>query len=94
MTSRARTREPWPVRMAEAGLVPEAAVRWGIRLLCRKRLRDLEASRAEGALERLVEELRREPIAPDPEAANRQRSWPLIIRAWDSGIKPCFIWNG
>lgn len=72
MSRAARSVEPWPVRVAEAGLVPEAALRWGIRLLVGRRLRTLGRAWGEGALQRLVAELAEEPIAPDPEAANRQ----------------------
>lgn len=72
MTPAARSTEPWPVRLAEAGLVPEAAVRFGIRFLVGRRLRSRRRDWEDGSLERLVAELGEEPIAPDPEAANRQ----------------------
>lgn len=65
-------REPVAIRLAEAGLLPEAAIRWGIRRLVGHRLRTLRREWSEDSLERIVEDLGRQPIAPDPEAANRQ----------------------
>lgn len=68
----AAPREPIAIRLAEAGLVPEAAIRWGIRRLVGSRLRSLRRRWSDGSLERMVEELGRQAIAPEPESANRQ----------------------
>lgn len=59
--------------LAEKGLLPDAAIRAGIRRMLDDRLRD-EARRAAlpGASERFVEELRSSPIALHTGAANEQ----------------------
>jgi cyclopropane-fatty-acyl-phospholipid synthase len=63
------------IELAEKGLIPDALVRAGIRRLCAERLR---AERRSGpaeraaAVETLVEELSRGPIALVPEKANEQ----------------------
>lgn len=56
-----------PFTLAERGLVPEPLVRWGIRRLLARRLRDIE--RPDPAL---VTELSQGPIALVPDAANLQ----------------------
>lgn len=53
---------------AEAGLLPDAVVRWGIRRMLGRRLRD-SRRRDAGAF---LAELRRSPIALAPERANQQ----------------------
>jgi cyclopropane-fatty-acyl-phospholipid synthase len=57
----------------ERGLLPDAAVRWGIRRLCSQRLA-LEASRrvSGGDVAAFAEALERSPVAPVPEKANEQ----------------------
>lgn len=62
------------IALAEAGLVPDAWVRWGIRRMLAQRLRELDRP-AEAAQEQqwaFLEELRRGPLALDPERANQQ----------------------
>ncbi len=54
---------------AERGALPDAAIRFGIRRLCAARLRQ-EAARA--GFNRLAASPRVAPVAPVPEAANRQ----------------------
>jgi cyclopropane-fatty-acyl-phospholipid synthase len=61
--------------LAERGLLPDSLVRWGIRRLCARRLREERAGGPEAQEERLaerLEQLRRSPIALHPEAANAQ----------------------
>jgi cyclopropane-fatty-acyl-phospholipid synthase len=63
------------IRLAEAGLVPDALVRAGIRRLLRRRLAELAPSGCEAearAAERSRAERRRGPVAPVPELANAQ----------------------
>ena len=59
------------IRLAEAGWLPDSAVRAGIRRLLRRRLRD-EAEHQDARRRALLDELRRGPIAPRPELANAQ----------------------
>jgi cyclopropane-fatty-acyl-phospholipid synthase len=59
----------------ERGRVPDVAVRWGIRQLCRERLKEEGRRYAAGAREALgafLAEMRSGPIAPVPEKANEQ----------------------
>jgi cyclopropane-fatty-acyl-phospholipid synthase len=59
----------------EQGYMPDAAVRRGIRRLCEQRRKDIRASDAEAAAERIeafVRAMDRSPIALVPEAANAQ----------------------
>ena len=63
------------IELAEAGSVPDFAIRLGIRHMLRRRLRELEARDAESAQEHLsvfLDELRRGPIALVPDLANQQ----------------------
>ena len=61
--------------LAERGLAPLPALRWGIRRLLRQRLQE-ERSRATGgpeaAVQRWLDAMREGPIAPVPEVANEQ----------------------
>jgi len=60
---------------AEAGTAPDAAIRFGIRRLCRQRLAEIEATdceRGAAALERFVAAMRTAPVAPIPQRANEQ----------------------
>jgi cyclopropane-fatty-acyl-phospholipid synthase len=60
---------------AEAGAAPDAAIRFGIRRLCRQRLVEIDAAECERsaeALERFVAEMRLAPVAPVPQRANDQ----------------------
>lgn len=59
------------VELAEAGRLPDAVVRLGIRQLIRRRLREENARAAEGYRD-LLEELRDAPIALAADAANEQ----------------------
>tara|TARA_Y100001968_G_scaffold326887_1_gene370832 strand:+ start:2672 stop:3712 length:1041 start_codon:yes stop_codon:yes gene_type:complete len=60
---------------AEAGLVPDFLIRAGIRILCKKRLRQCESNNCEKAAESIasyLEEADNAPIALLPEKANEQ----------------------
>lgn len=62
-------------RWTEMGLVPDAAIRAGIRRLLLKRLSEIHASDIEtalAALSRFIEEMDASVIAPVPELANEQ----------------------
>ncbi len=63
------------IRAAERGRIPDIALRWGIRQLCRQRLRQDVPDDVE-ARQRLVEAfahaMAQSPIAPVPELANEQ----------------------
>jgi cyclopropane-fatty-acyl-phospholipid synthase len=61
--------------LAERGLVPDLLVRFGIRRLCARRLREARAGGLEAQEERLaayLAQLRRDPVALHPESANAQ----------------------
>jgi cyclopropane-fatty-acyl-phospholipid synthase len=63
------------IDLAEAGAAPDAAIRFGIRRLCRQRLEEIEAhdcERSAEGLERFVAEMRLAPVAPVPQRANDQ----------------------
>jgi cyclopropane-fatty-acyl-phospholipid synthase len=63
------------VRLAESGRAPDAALRWGIRRLCEKRLRDEVVAAPEEQrrrVEAFVEGMRAAPIALVPDKANEQ----------------------
>jgi cyclopropane-fatty-acyl-phospholipid synthase len=60
---------------AEAGTAPDAAIRFGIRRLCRQRLLELKSADCEhsaATLERFVAGMRVAPVAPLPQQANEQ----------------------
>lgn len=91
MSSEALTRpEPWPIRLAESGWIPDGLVRLAIRRLCAGRLA-LERGRDEEADWRRFEEriamLRRSAIALHPEAANRQH-YELPARFFELCLGP------
>ena len=62
----------WDVamEMAERAIVPDAAIRFGIRRLCAQRL-DKERARTSSAAD-FAERMRQGPVAPVPEKANEQ----------------------
>jgi len=63
------------IELCERGWIPDALTRHGIRRLCAQRLREEGATDPDIAgqrFERLLEELRRSPIAIETEAANEQ----------------------
>ena len=63
------------IQLAERGLVPEFAIRWGIRRLLRDRIREEEARISSGrdlALQNWVEEMRTSQVALHTDAANEQ----------------------
>ena len=63
------------IRLAEAGLLPDALLRRGIRSLCRRRLREETAGGPEAARRRreaFVASMAGAPVAPVPEKANEQ----------------------
>jgi len=71
MASAAHTILEW----TERGLVPDSAIRAGIRRLCRQRLRDIGAHDPDVAaarLEAFVAAMNDAPVAPVPERANEQ----------------------
>jgi cyclopropane-fatty-acyl-phospholipid synthase len=55
------------IDLAERGLVPDALIRAGIRRLCERRLRDVDAD-----VDRFARDMRAGPVAPVPDAANDQ----------------------
>jgi cyclopropane-fatty-acyl-phospholipid synthase len=66
---------PGLLTLAERGLLPDALVRFGIRRLCARRLREERTGTLEtqaDRFERRIEELRQSPIAMHTEAANAQ----------------------
>ena len=68
-------REPWPIALAERGLVPDFALRAAIRRLCAARLRSERADGIEAIAEREARRLavlRGGAIALEVDAANRQ----------------------
>ena len=63
------------LNQAEQGLVPDVAIRWGIRQLLKQRLQEIRSGDAAAAARRemrFIEEMRRAPIAVVPEKANDQ----------------------
>ncbi|MCB1019525.1 MAG: class I SAM-dependent methyltransferase [Acidobacteria bacterium] len=58
------------MELAERGIAPDAAIRFGIRQLCGQRLRE-EGSRGESTA-KFAERMRLGPVAPVPEKANEQ----------------------
>ena len=63
------------IELCERGLVPDALTRYGIRRLCAQRLREEgrdEPAQAQARFARLLDELRRSPIAIETQAANAQ----------------------
>lgn len=63
------------MNLAEEGLLPDAALRWGIRQLLAQRLQEIRSGDARtAALQEMqfVDEMRRAPIAVAPEKANDQ----------------------
>ncbi|NIK39546.1 cyclopropane-fatty-acyl-phospholipid synthase [Xanthomonas arboricola] len=62
-------------RLAESGVLPDAALRYGIRRLCAQRLRDERTGGADASGERqraFIDSLRASAIAIETDAANRQ----------------------
>src|SRR5688572_3831867 len=63
------------IDLCERGLVPDSLTRYGIRRLCARRLEQEGCGRptlAQARFDRLMEELRRSPIAIETAAANAQ----------------------
>ena len=63
------------IEMADRGLMPDRLIRWGIRLLDRKRLADEERgaeAKQREAIERFIEHMHASPIALHTQAANAQ----------------------
>ena len=63
------------IDLMERGLLPDSLVRFGIRRLCRQRLRDEDRGSPEAntaAKKAFVETLRNEPVAVHTDAANEQ----------------------
>lgn len=63
------------IQLAEKGLLPDVLIRYGIRRLCRQRLREERASDVEKYSSRKnkqIKQLRESPIAIETDAANRQ----------------------
>jgi cyclopropane-fatty-acyl-phospholipid synthase len=68
-------RDGLAIRLAEAGLVPDALIRSGIRRLCRLRLAEETAGGPEATRRRqdaFIDSMERSPVAPVPEKANEQ----------------------
>ncbi|ALS94262.1 SAM-dependent methyltransferase [Xanthomonas oryzae] len=67
--------EAFVTRLAESGVLPDAALRYGIRRLCAQRLRDERGNDADANGERqraFIDSLRASAIAIETDAANRQ----------------------
>lgn len=63
------------IRMTEQGKLPDSLVRFGIRRLCRQRLRDEHCDtphKQQQRFQAMIEELRQSPIAIETDAANEQ----------------------
>jgi cyclopropane-fatty-acyl-phospholipid synthase len=60
------------MQMAERGLLPDGAIRAGIRRLCRQRDASLDPSSAAAARDRFIEDMRSRTLAEVPELANEQ----------------------
>lgn len=66
---------PLALNLAERGLLPDAAIRWGIRQLLQQRLRDIRSEDTDASARqetRFIEAMRGAPIAVLPEKANDQ----------------------
>ena len=70
----------WYDPLLENGLLPDIAVRAGIRGQLRARLRAQRSSSSQGALEKFVEELRRGPIATHTAATGMPL--PMALNDW------------
>ncbi len=67
--------EPWPIRLAESGWLPDWLLRLAIRRLCAGRLaleRGSDGERDWRRFEERIRMLRQAPVALHPDAANRQ----------------------
>lgn len=65
----------WMISLAERGKLPDSLMRYGIRKLCRQRLKDEYINDPEVQQQRfqsMIEELRQSPIAIETDAANEQ----------------------
>ena len=65
----------WAIGFAEKGLVPDGAIRAGIRRLCRQRLEEIEANDLQAssdAKNAFVAAMEQAEVAPVPELANEQ----------------------
>ena len=63
------------IKLAEQGKLPDSLVRYGIRRLCKQRLKDElidQPERQQQRFQALIEELRQSPIAIETDAANEQ----------------------
>lgn len=63
------------IKAMEAGVLPDAAVRFGIRQLCKKRLEEIQSGSIasdEANRQRYIEELRKLPLAVNTRDANEQ----------------------
>lgn len=59
----------------EQGYLPDSVIRWGIRRLCKQRLTQLRQDTSEKEqeqLNRFIEDMNSQPVAPVPEKANEQ----------------------
>jgi cyclopropane-fatty-acyl-phospholipid synthase len=66
-----QTQSSWYEGLLDSGMVPDQAIRAGIRRLCAARLREERASNGENK-KRLIEQMRQGPIAIATDAANQQ----------------------
>jgi cyclopropane-fatty-acyl-phospholipid synthase len=74
-TSAPPGRDGLGIRLAEAGLLPDALIRLGIRRLCRERLAEETAGGPEATARRraaFIASMSEGPVAPVPEKANEQ----------------------
>ncbi|MEZ5364272.1 MAG: cyclopropane-fatty-acyl-phospholipid synthase family protein [Bryobacterales bacterium] len=83
------------MNLAERGIAPDAAIRFGIRTLCAQRLEE-EQARGESSAA-FAERMRGGPVAPVPEKANEQHyeAPPELFRlALGPRLKySCCLWN-
>ncbi len=82
--------EPWPIRLAESGLLPDWMLRAAIRRLCARRLaleRGADGEEDWRRFEERVQALRRSAVALHPEVANRQH-YELPARFFELCLGP------
>jgi cyclopropane-fatty-acyl-phospholipid synthase len=82
--------EPWPIRLAESGWLPDWLIRLAIRRLCAGRLALERGSDREAdwrRFEERIQQLRRSAVALHPDAANRQH-YELPARFFELCLGP------
>jgi cyclopropane-fatty-acyl-phospholipid synthase len=80
---------------AECGRIPDPLIRWGIRRLCRERLREedqRDPARQEAAVEQFVARMQQGPVAPLPEKANEQH-YEAPTELFQRVLGPCMKYS-